>query len=453
MHTVTDVACPVCGCVCDDLELTVNDSQVLSVKRACHLAEPWFLGQNSPPKSPVQVAGQPVSLEAGLQSAASILRDSKAPLIYGLSRSSSPGQRAAIDLAEYLRGTVDTTASLCHGPSIMALQSVGESTCSLGEVRNRSDLVIFWGCNPAASHPRHAERYSVFPKGLFVPRGRADRTIVMVGDARDVHQWRLDPEGSLPDLVIPVEPSHDFEAITMLRLMLKGVSIDTSNMGLDQTGASLPDLQRLFDLMRSCRSGVVFFGLGLTGTALGQSGTSSSDLSSDLGHHNVEVLLRLVTELNAVTRFYARRMRIQGDVSGADSVLCWRTGFPFSVSLSRGFPRYNPGEYSANSLLERREVDACLLVGTETASFFSKTASSYLDSIPVITLDYPYFQTVLKPATQFTTAPYGLAASGTIYRMDEVPLPLRASITSSLPTDENVLKGILSQLQRGSSGG
>ena len=71
------------------------------------------------------------------------------------------------------------------------------------------------------------------------------------------------------------------------------------------------------------------------------------------------------TDLNDFTRFTARRLRIPGDVTGADAVLCWLTGFPFAVNLARGYPRYNPGEYSANELLERGEVDACLLVGSE----------------------------------------------------------------------------------------
>ena len=51
----------------------------------------------------------------------------------------------------------------------------------------------------------------------------------------------------------------------------------------------------------------VFFGLGLT--------------RHGLPHANVEALLRLVTDLNAHTRFVARRMRVPGDVAGADSVL------------------------------------------------------------------------------------------------------------------------------------
>ena len=98
------------------------------------------------------------------------------PLIWGLSRSSTGGQRAAVLLADRIGANVDTTASVCHGPSIMAIQQVGESTCSLGEVRNRADLVIFWGADPATSHPRHFERYSVDAQGLFVPRRRPSRS-------------------------------------------------------------------------------------------------------------------------------------------------------------------------------------------------------------------------------------------------------------------------------------
>src|SRR5207248_5591877 len=66
------------------------------------------------------------------------------------------------------------------GVQTCALPISGESTCTLGEARNRADLVVFWGSNPAESHPRHFERYSVWPAGRWVPRGRADRTVVVV---------------------------------------------------------------------------------------------------------------------------------------------------------------------------------------------------------------------------------------------------------------------------------
>lgn len=438
MYQATNVVCPACGCVCDDLTVAIQDNQVQAVQPDCPLAERWFFENSQRTREPVLLDGHPATLEEGLCRAGQILRDAKFPLIYGLSRSSTPGQRAACRLADRVGAVIDTTASLCHGPSIMALQNVGESTCTLGEVRNRCDLVIFWGCNPAVTHPRHAERYSVFPSGLFVPDGRSNRTVVMVGDASEVDRWRLDSRDTAPDIVVPVTPGRDFEAIVTLRMLLAGESVDGDSP--QQLGAKLADLEELAERMKTCRSGIVFFGLGLTGTSCEHPSTES------LGHANVECLLRMVAELNAFTRFYARRMRIQGDVSGADSVLCWQTGYPFSVSLARGFPRYNPGEYSANDLLERGEPDACLIVGSETVPAFSAAAQQHLRNIPNIVLDYPANQPNFTPNVLFTTAPYGLFAAGTIYRMDEVPLRLQEHLPGNLQTDETVLNGI-GQLQ------
>jgi formylmethanofuran dehydrogenase subunit B len=439
MQKITDVVCPACGCVCDDLTLTVDNNQLVDVQPDCPLAERWFRDNSHSAHPAVQIEGNEATLDEGLARAASIVLAAKYPLVYGLARSSTPGQRAAVELADQLGAVIDTTASLCHGPSIMALQNVGESTCSLGEIRNRSDLVIFWGCNPAETHPRHAERYSVFPRGQFVPEGRAGRTVVMIGDAQQVHDWRLDRNDSKPDIVIPVTSGCDFEAIAVLRMLLKGLPVDASTLA--ETGASHADLQMLAERMKACRSGVVFFGLGLTGTSFDH---PTSDL---LGHTNVECLLRMVAELNAFTRFYARRMRLQGDVSGADSVLCWQTGYPFSVNLSRGYPRYNPGEYSADDLLKRREPDACLLIGTETVQAFSEESRQHLRTIPTIVLDYPAAQLAphpaLAPTVHFTTAPYGLFAEGTIYRMDEIPLQLRSYLKGSWPTDESVLRQLI----------
>ena len=124
-------------------------------------------------------------------------------------------------------------------------------------------------------------------------------------------------------------------------------------------------------------------------------------------------------------------MRGSGDVTGADMVLAWQTGYPFSVNLARGYPRYNPGEYSALNLLERREVDACLFVGSHGIQRFSQAARSFLSEIPTIVLDSPVAEVPIQPTVRFTTAIYGIHAAGTAYRMDEVPLPL----TAFLPSD------------------
>ncbi|WP_245618712.1 hypothetical protein [Methanogenium cariaci] len=50
---------------------------------------------------------------------------------------------------EILGGVIDSTTSVCHGPSILAIQEVGHPGCTLGQVKNRADLIIYWGgCNP-----------------------------------------------------------------------------------------------------------------------------------------------------------------------------------------------------------------------------------------------------------------------------------------------------------------
>ncbi|MBX3436631.1 MAG: formylmethanofuran dehydrogenase subunit B [Planctomycetaceae bacterium] len=420
LQTVSDVACTVCGCVCDDLEVTVSNGRLSEVSRACSLAKPWFdalarferhsIGEAS-------IHGQAASRSAAVAEAARILLESRAPLIWGLSQSSTPGQREAVHLAELLGATIDTTASVCHGPSIMAIQSAGESTCSLGEVRNRADLVVFWGTDPCLSHPRHMERYSAEIAGEFVPRGRQDRFLVVI----DVERTAT---AEMADLFIPVTPGRDFEVVWTLRHLLRGGSPPPDC----DLGADLDQLQTLTNHLRNCRYGVVFFGLGLA-----QRGQ---------GHLNVDALLRLVADLNRHTRFCARRMRIPGDVSGADSVLCWQTGFPFAVNLQRGYPRYNPGEFTANELLEREEVDACLLVGSEAVSELSPKAIDTLAHIPVISLDSPHLPPAIAADVQFRTAIYGVHAPGTVYRMDEIPIPARRFLTTDLPTDDEVLSAI-----------
>ena len=438
LPSAVNVTCPGCGCLCDDVRLTIDGHELHEFEPGCELGRRWFQQHLQPAEFTTSVDGISVSHVEAVRRAVELLRRADNPLIYGLSRSATPGQRAAVALADHLGAVIDSTASLCHGPSIMALQEVGEVTCTLGEVRNRADLVIFWGCHPAASHPRHAERYSVSAAGRFTRAGRASRRVVMIGEANHVHDWKLSPGGEQPDLVIPVEADGDFELIAQLRCILREGEAPAEPLSRrSHTPSVSPPVRQLVELIRASHYGIVFFGLGLSGSRMWE-----GNQTIRAGHVQVAALLQLVAELNAVTRFTARRMRMQGDVSGADNVLLWQTGYPFAVDFSRGYPRYNPGEFSANEVLERGEADACVLVGAETIPYFSPAARAHLRSIPTIVLDYPGVPLEFTPTVRFTTAVYGLHAAGTAYRMDNVPLPLQAICPSDLPTDEAVLTAL-----------
>lgn len=421
-EVIEDVACTVCGCVCDDLKMHIGDGRVHEVEHACPLSETWLLEQTDAASEPVaRIDGKVATLRQATARAAEILRASRSPLVYGLSTSSTPGQRAACRLADRIGAVIDTTASTCHAPSIIAVQSVGESTSSLGEVRHRSDLVVYWGSNPVESHPRHIERYVDAP-GMFILGGRDERRVVVVDAVKTA-------TAEVADQFVRVDPGCDFDLIWALRAAIKGVSFHEGSVG----GVPTATILELAEQWKQASYGAFFFGLGLT--------------KHGVPHANVEALLRMVTDLNDHTRAIARRMRIPGDVAGADSVLCWQTGFPFSVSLSRGYPRYSPGEYTANKLLENNEVDAIVLVGSEGVGKLSAQAQANLAQIPAVVLDSPNAKPYPSATVQFTTATYGIHRSGTAYRMDEVPIPLRSVIPSALPSDDEVLKDIEEQLQ------
>ena len=417
-RVVENFACTGCGCVCDDLRLTVRAGRIVRAERACEIAEPWLLGQSDRPLDIAECDGRPVTLEAAIERSVEILRSASYPLIYGLAQSSTDGQRAAVSLAECLGAVIDTTASLCHAPSVMAQQQVGKVTCTLGEVRNRADMVIFWGSDPLTTHPRHWERYSVDARGRYVPGGRRDRFVV-VADTRPT------ASAAAADLFIPIEPGHHFDALHALRALTLGKITRPAA----SYGASAALLGELAERMKSARSGTLFFGVELA--------------RGEAGHCNVQALLQLAADLNAWgRRWCAMRMRVQGNVVGADTVLTWQTGYPFAVNMARGYPRYNPGEFSVHGVLERREVDGCLLVGSETLGWLPPSAIEHLRRIPLIVLDPPEREPPVAPSLRFRVATPGVYSSGTAYRMDSVPVRLTAVLPAVYPTDAEVLAKI-----------
>ena len=141
-------------------------------------------------------------------------------------------------------------------------------------------------------------------------------------------------------------------------------------------------------------------------------------------------------------------MRGHGNVTGADVVLRYTTGYPFGVSLTRGYPRFNPGEYSTVDLLVRGDNDATLVIGADPGATMPKPANEHLKRTPTIVLDPKVTHTSRLARVHITTAVAGISAPGTAYRMDEVPLPLRPPLKSPYPTDEEVLKRIVAAVQK-----
>lgn len=425
-RTVSHVACTFCGCVCDDIELELADDRIVKARRACNLGSAWFLHHAQAGGDPAAlVGGEPVGLEEALDEAARCLAGARCPLIYGLSNTTTEAQRACLHLADLIGASIDTTSSVCHGPTEIALQTVGKVSATLGEVKNRADLVVFWGANPAESHPRHFTRYSLTPKGRWVPRGRKDRYAVLI----DV---RRTPSARAVDQFIQVRPGSDFELINALRALLRGGEVDAVRVEA-ATGVPLSIAAELAGRMRQARFVALFFGMGLTMTR---------------GKHlNSIAILALAQDVTRHTRCVAIPNRGHGNVSGADTVLTGLTGYPFAVDFSRGYPRYNPGEYSAVDRLVRGEADSALIIASDPGANLPGAAREHLARIPTISLDTRVNVTARLARVHITTAPYGISAGGTVYRMDDIPITLRPTVPSPFPSDEAVLAELIRRVR------
>ncbi len=421
IRTVKYATCTFCGCVCDDMELSVDldEHKITKAKNACVLGRAWFAEHSIGTQPAAMIDGKEVSVDEAVEESALTLVNARFPIVYGLSDTTCEAQRQAVAISDIIRGTVDTTTSVCHGPSGLAFQGVGESTMTLGEVKNRADLIIYWGGNPAESHPRHFTRYSVTPKGMFRPNGKKDRTVVLV----DV---RKTPSAPVADIALRVKPGRDFELLWALRARVKGKAIDANIEAV--TGVSLETIDDLVTRMKNCEYGVLFFGMGLTMTR-GR-------------HFNSGALLALATDLNEFTHFVAKPVRGHGNVTGADNVVSWQTGYPFGVNFSKGYPRFNPGEFTTVDTLSRGDADAALIIASDPGSNFPRAAIEHMKKIPVISLDTKVTDTSRLAHVAFSTATYGINTSGTVYRMDDVPITLRPAFESPYPDDEEILTRI-----------
>lgn len=474
MPVVKAVACPVCGCLCDDIELTIENGRIVKVKNGCAMGEAKFLGycgEHRVLKPLVRKDGELVetTLEEAIRRATEILAEANYPVLYGWSNTCCEAISVGVELAEEVGGVIDNTSVICHGPSILSVQELGIPTCTLGQVRHRADLIVYWGSNPWSSHPRHIERYTAFSEGRFersawrsyinkvkalVGRKKIQSTIkrlflkeplltspfwfkpypYMAKKGRklivvDVVRTR---SAENADYFVQVKPNKDYELFLALRALVRDQELEVDKVA----GVPVEHLEEVVDAMVNCEFGAVFFGLGLT--------------MSKGKHRNIDAALSLVRDLNMRTKFVIMPMRGHFNVTGANMVFTWQTGYPYAVDFSLGYPRYNPGETSATDVLLRKESDAALIVASDPVSHFPHRAAENLVENPLIVIDPHMNLTARMADVVIPSAPVGIEASGTAYRMDLVPIPLKKVVDppSGILSDEEILERMLAEVRR-----
>ncbi len=475
MTLVKNVTCPICGTLCDDLELEVEGNSIIDVRNACAISEAKFLNFNDPKHRNMKPLARKdgelieVSLEEAIERSARILAEASYPILYGWSCTSCQAIRVGIELAEEVGGVIDNTSTVCHGPSILSIQNVGIPTCTLGQIRHRADLIVYWASDPYSAHPRHIERYTSFSDGRFQEsewehyvarlRGILGKKRISRASARVLmHEisipaitgLKLPPKfetkkrklivvdvrktrsAEIADFFIQVEPNKDFELLQALRLLVKDEDLEVDKVG----GVPVDLLEDVADTLISCNFGVFFFGVGLTMSA-GK-------------HQNIDAAIALTKDLNYRTKFAIIPMRGHFNVAGANIVSTWQTGYPFAVDFSHNYPRYNPGETSVVDILQRDETDASLIIASDPVSNFPRSAVQNLVKNPMIAIDPVISPTTIMADVVIPSAFVGIEAEGTAYRMDRVPLPMKKVVEPPkiCLTDEEILQRILLQVRR-----
>ncbi|MHA2066842.1 MAG: formylmethanofuran dehydrogenase subunit B, partial [Candidatus Thorarchaeota archaeon] len=259
----------------------------------------------------------------------------------------------------------------------------------------------------------------------YIKDPRADRKIW-------VFDIRKTISANVADEFVKLAPGGDLEFIGALRAIVRGHPLDVDEVA----GVSIDKITEIADALKGAKYGILFFGLGLT--------------QSKGRHRNIDAAIRLVQDLNSYTKWNMMPMRGHFNVAGANKTSTWQTGYPFAVDYAKGYPRYQPGEYTAVDMLVNKEADAMLNIAADPAAHFPRAAIKHLSTIPVINIDPKRNMTSLIAEVNIPVALSGIECDGSAVRMDGLPLYLRKVVDppEGVLPDRDVLKMIHQKLEK-----
>jgi formylmethanofuran dehydrogenase subunit B len=398
-----DIACPFCSLLCDDLTIEAKSGVLTPTANAC--AKATLAYRASVPTAQALIDGKPVSLDAALARAAKQLKHSKRPLIAGLGTDVA-GVRAALALAERCRGTVDHMHSAALHANLSVLQARGWQTTTLGEVRNRADLVVLVGVDLNVNYQNLIRRY-LAPTAALQPARRSSRRVIYLGPKKSQPVC-----SELPCDVIATAPASLTETMRLLQALIQGRRVTAPDRG--------GQLAALAAAIKQAAYPVFIW-------APGQLDPTSADLT-------IAAICDLVAELNLTQR--AAALSLGGDDGGQSALAAcsWLTGFPLGVSFAGDQLDYAPRSYRASTVIADGQADFVLWINA-----FSRQTSPAHD-LPQIVLAPPGYVGRHDDTTFIPIGTPGLDHTGQLIRTDGVvSLPLRSLRDFGLPSAAMVL--------------
>jgi formylmethanofuran dehydrogenase subunit B len=228
-------------------------------------------------------------------------------------------------------------------------------------------------------------------------------------------------------------PNTDYELLSALLTLIHGKKPHPSVEEI--TGVSISMMEKMLQMMKNCKYGVIYVGLGIA--------------SSYGKHRNVELAFNLVKELNAHTKFVISILRGYCNAAGFSQTASYLYGYPFGLDFARGYPRYNPGEFTTVDLLRERDVDSALLISSNLDAYLPAVCAEYLAEIPLICIDSFHSSTTLISDVVLPGVIDAIECESTMYRFDDMPIYSKSIIASPFDfteSNEHTLKQLFKKV-------
>lgn len=408
----TNIPCPFCSLLCDDLVIKNDNGVIRAEKNACAKAVQQFSRSN--PSNQAKIHGKDATFEEACTYAAAILKKTQHPLFAGLG-TDVDGNRAVLSIAEQTGGVVGHMLEEGMSANFRVLQDRGWIASTLTEVRNRADLIILVGIN-MDTFPRFFERI-VLNKSALVASNLKNRAVIYIGEGLTSTQLK-----SLQGIKVnqlKCKNQYIGEVLATIRALVTNRSLQVKKVA----GLKMDDLQKLSQKMLAANYGVLVW--------------NPADLCAPNADLTIHTICGLVEDINVTNRFVT--LPISGNEGGmsAAGVCAWQSGYPLRVSFAKGYPEYD-FRYSIQNLLDRHAVDAMVWI-----SSISKGIQPYKTDIPVIALTTPAMRFKHTPAVYIPVGTAGIDHHGRMIRCDSVVTQRLAQLrVSNLPMLSSVLQKI-----------
>jgi formylmethanofuran dehydrogenase subunit B len=408
-----NVPSPFCGIASDDLKIEVGGHRLTVLENGDAVTVPGF--EQAITDTAPRVGGEPVSLERAVARATAILGQSRLPVFSGFGTDVND-TRAALSLIDRCGGVFDQMRAEGGLRNLLVLADSGWMATTLGELKNRVDVLVSFGTDIEAHFPRFFERFIWTQETLF-GADTGMREVIFIGRA-PTGTAATAPDGREPQ-VIPCAQEDLPQVAAALAALTQGAVLQAEQVG----GIPVAELRAVVERLRQAHYGVMTW-------AAGQLNFPHAELT-------IQQLCKMVVTLNRETRCSALPLGGQDGDRTASQVCAWISGYPTRVSYARGYPEYDPYHNGAARLLASGEADALVWV-----SSLSLTPPPVSD-VPTVAIGRSGMTFEREPEVFIPVGVPGIDFAGHMYRCDNVvALPLYQLRESGLPKGADVLRAI-----------